>query len=191
MSKQKRPIDDIAPDDFLSTWGASTYEQAIEKAEQAPTTTPDSELPRCPVCGTQRVYPRGTKGSAGQGRENDTDYVCSDRHHFDDPVFGDPDGDVEDDEPGEEADRDPFEWVAADELAEPPLRRLLDDADKETLTALALYCYRPWEDAGPSYQELGEFFGYSRQWVGERVRGWRDGEYRDLVPDPRPWRVDE
>jgi len=32
---------DVVPDDFLDTWGASTYEEALARAEQAPTTTPD------------------------------------------------------------------------------------------------------------------------------------------------------
>jgi hypothetical protein len=38
---------------------------------------------------------------------------------------------------------------------------------------------------------LSFVFPYSRQWIGERIRAWRDGEFRDLVADPRPWRVDE
>lgn len=62
-------------------------------------------------------------------------------------------------------------------------RRLLADADDATLTALAVYLYRPWEhtDADPSYRELSTLFPYSRDWVGERVRAWKDGEFRDLV----------
>jgi hypothetical protein len=184
------PLDELVPDDFLDTWGAATYTEALKKAEQAPTTTPEDELPRCPVCGTQRVYPRGVKGSAGQAREYDSDYVCSERHHFDDPVYGDPDDldldDEGDDTAGEPAD--PFVWVDEEDLAEPPLTRQLQALDDDTLAALAIYCYRPWghTEADPSYRELGRIFPYSRDWVGERVREWKRGEHREKVADPRP-----
>ena len=56
------------------------------------------------------------------------------------------------------------------------------------VTALALFCARPWRDeSGPSYPDLAGVLPYSRSWIGERVRAWRDGEFRDLVADPRPW----
>jgi hypothetical protein len=185
------PLDEVVPDDFLDTWGASTYEEALERAEQAPTTTPDDELPRCPVCGTQRVYPRGTKGSAGQDRENDTDYVCSDRHHFSNPVYGDPEEldlreeDTDGADGGDEVD--PFVWVSEEDLAEPPLTRQLAALNDDVLAALAIYCYRPWHHTAedPSYRDLGRIFPYSRDWVGERVREWKRGEHREKVADPR------
>jgi len=128
--------------------------------------------------------------------------VC--RHHFDDPIVGEPDSadelvvvDTDGDEEADEADEtdgdadteaDPFVWVSEGDLAEPPLRRELRALGDETKTALAIYLYRPWDhtEADPAYHELGYLLGYSRQWVGERVRAWEDGEYRDLVADPRP-----
>jgi len=80
-----------------------------------------------------------------------------------------------------------------DERGETPLFASLDE---RTRTALAIVLYRPWTDAGPSLRELGELFPNSRYWVGERNREWRDGEHRDLVPDPtaadvEPITVDE
>ena len=194
MSRNRRSLEDIAPDDFLETWGASTYEEALAKAEEAPTTTPPEEVKRCPECHSQRVYPRDTDTSDGPPRDYDTAYVCANRHHFDNPVYGDP---AEADDDGvelaesDESDDDPFEWVDPDDLAEPPISRQLKQLDDRTLTALAIFLYAPWEDGGPSYRELSFVFPYSRQWIGERIRAWRDGEFRDLVADPRPWRVDE
>jgi len=197
MSKGKRPIDEIAPDDFLSTWGVSTYEEAFERAEQAPTTTPDDEIKRCPHadCLSQRI--RRKPGYDDQ-HQIDTEYVCTAcRRHFDDPIVGEPDDAGElivvdtSDGPGElaEPDADAFEWVSEDDLAEPPVGRRLEQLDDRSLTALAIVLYAPWHhtDDDPSYRDLGTVFPYSRDWVGERVRAWKDGEHRDLVADPRPW----
>jgi len=95
--------------------------------------------------------------------------------------------DPEEEETAEETD--PFEWVTEDDLTEPPVGRRLKQLDDRSLTALAIVLYAPWHhtDDDPSYRDLGTVFPYSRDWVGERVRAWRDGEFRDLVADPRPW----
>jgi len=204
MSKRReqRPLDRIAPDDLPEQVDADveTVDDAVEYLHKfGESSTPESELPRCPECQSQRVYPKSSKDSGDQAVESD--YRCANRHHFDEPVYLDR---AEETDDFDLADLDgfegagggedgPFEWVAEDDLAEPPLRRRLKQLDDRSLTALAVYCYRPWNhtDADPSYRELGRLFGYSRQWVGERVRSWRDGEFRDLVADPRPWRVDE
>lgn len=179
MSRNRRPIGEIAPDDFLSTWGASSYEEAINRAEQAPTTTPAEELPRCPECQSQRIKHK-TEKHDGQGAK-DGAYVCTAcRNHFEEPVYLDPASE----EAAEESD--PFEWVDADDLAEPPLRRQLAELDDRRLAALVIYLYRPWSPTGPSYRDLGPILPYSPTWVGDRVREWKDGEYHDLVRDPRP-----
>jgi hypothetical protein len=49
-----------------------------------------------------------------------------------------------------------------------------------------IYLYRPWSPTGPSYRDLESILPYSSDWVGDRVRAWKDGEYHDLVRDPRP-----
>jgi hypothetical protein len=194
MSKQKRPIEEVAPDDFLDTWGASTYEEAFERAEQAETTTPPEDRKRCPNadCLSQRV--RRKPGYDDQ-HQNQTEYVCTTcRFHFDDPIVGEPDDAdeliVADTSDGAEelvdSEADPFEWVAEDELEEPPISRQLAALDDRTLTALAIYLYAPWEDGGPSYRDLATIWPYSPDWIGDRVRAWKDGEHRDLVRDPRP-----
>jgi len=74
------------------------------------------------------------------------------------------------------------------EDTEDPVARRLGTLDDDTLAAIAIYCYRPWNhtDADPTYQEIAGRLPYSRQWVGERVREWKDGGHRQKVPDPRP-----
>jgi predicted RNA-binding Zn-ribbon protein involved in translation (DUF1610 family) len=170
MSKQReRPLDRIAPDDFPEQVDADveTVDAAVEWLHKfGETTTPAEELPRCPECGTQRVYRKAGDSPATAPREHDTEYVCSNRHHFD--------------------ESDPFRWVDSGDLAERPLARLLAELDDRQLTALAIYCYRPWEDAGPSYRTLATIWPYSSDWIGDRVREWKDGDHRDLVRDPRP-----
>jgi len=186
MSRHRRPIEEIAPDDFLSTWGASSYEEAIKEAEQAPTTTPDEELPRCPECESQRIKSK-TEKHDGQGAK-DGAYVCATcRNHFDDPVYFDDTAATVVDDPDDLAEKvGPFEWVDPDDLADPPLRRRLAALDDRRLAALVIYLYRPWSPTGPSYRDLESVVPYSADWVGDRVRAWKDGKYHDLVRDPRP-----
>lgn len=182
-------LSDVVPDDFLDTWGASTYQEALDRAERAKSVTPDSDRPRCPVCLSVRC---SKKDGFDVEHRKEEDWRCYNdecRAHFDEPVYGDPeDLDAETDAA---EDENPFVWVDPDDLAEPPLTRQLAALDDETLTALAIYCYRPWNhtEGDPSYRDLSQIFPHSRDWVGARVRAWKDGEYRDLVPDPRP-RVD-
>jgi len=196
---------EVVPDEFVDSWGASSVEEALEKAEEAPTTTPADERKRCPVCATQRVYPKPNKGD--QSTRKPGEYVCTNRHHFDDPVFGDPaDLDLreEEEEPDSEGDGEDTDGEDTDgdthtddeepdsegdgEDTEDPVARRLGTLDDDTLAAIAIYCYRPWNhtDADPTYRDIAERLPYSRQWVGERVREWKDGHHREKVPDPRP-----
>jgi hypothetical protein len=193
--QESRPIDDIAPTDFPDAYDCETVDEALEYAHRyADSTTPREQRPRCPTCGTVRISP--STGNPEQ-KKYEFEYRCDHGHRFDAPAPPiaevDDDFDLSDIDGFEGADDgdddDPFEWVAEDDLAEPPISRQLKQLDDRTLTALAIYCYAPWEDAGPSYRELSFVFPYSRQWIGERIRAWRDGEFRDLVADPRPWRV--
>lgn len=198
MSRHRRPIEEIAPDDFLSTWEASSYEEAIKEAERAETSTPPEKRKRCPHadCLSQRI--RRKPGYDDQ-HQHHTEYKCTNCHrHFDNPIVGEPDDadelivvdtsdgpkELTDSEAAEESD--PFEWVDADDLTEPPLRRQLAELDDRRLAALVIYLYRPWSPTGPSYRDLETILPHSEYWVGRRVRAWKDGEFRDLVRDPRP-----
>jgi hypothetical protein len=164
------------------------------------------------------VYPRGTDASTGPPREHEERYICTNRHRFDDPVYGDPadldlrEEEEEPDSEGDEADTDGEDTdpdVQEDKMddtkpdthtddeepdpddrsaAEDPVARRLGTLDDDTLAAIAIFCYRPWNhtDAEPSYRDIADSLPYSRDWVGSKVREWRDGDHREKVPDPRP-----
>jgi len=219
--QQDRPGDKLVPEEFLDNWDASSVDEALKKAAQAPTTTPAEERPRCPVCGTLRVSPRPTDTSDGPPQQHDGAYVCRERHYFDDPVYGAPDDlELREADDTEAEDEDEEELVEAteaqtetddDETEEAPMQhtdtdtdtdneedreqhtedrvaRRLATLDHDVLVALAIYCHRPWghTDQDPSYDEIAETLPYSRGWVGQRVREWKDGEHREKVADPRP-----
>lgn len=77
---------------------------------------------------------------------------------------------LQDGEDGESEDVDPEE--------------IRKDAQIET----AIRACKPWDDdAGMKYREVAndDLVDYGKSWVGDRVREWRDGDHRDLVPDPR------
>lgn len=55
---------------------------------------------------------------------------------------------------------------------------------KEAIKTVLRAC-QPWGDDGLSYQQAAGLVDYSREWVGNRVREWRDEyKYRELVEDP-------
>ena len=209
--QEARPLDRIAPDDLPEQVDADveTVDDAVEYLHKfGSSSTSYEDRPRCPECGTIRIGP--ATGPTQQTHDGtDYDYRCTNWHRFDDPapplaevddgcsgVSDKTDDRLEDLSVGledDETDDDPFRWLDADDLAEPPLRRRLKQLDDRSLTALAIVLYAPWHhtDDDPSYRDLGTVFPYSRDWVGERVRAWKDGEFRDLVADPRPWRSGE
>lgn len=56
------------------------------------------------------------------------------------------------------------------------------DARKQEHIKVALRLVQPWDDeAGMTYREAAKYIDYEYGWVGDRVREWREGEYRDLV----------
>lgn len=52
---------------------------------------------------------------------------------------------------------------------------------------VAIRLYKPWDNnTDISYEQVADAIAdKSDTWVGNRVREWKNGEYRDLVPDPR------
>jgi len=194
MSKRReqRPLDRIAPDDLPERVDADveTIDGAVEYLHKfGSSSTSYEDRPRCPECGTIRIGP--ATGPTQQTHDGtDYDYRCTNWHRFDDPAPPLAEVDDDADEVGRESDESddgPFRWLDADDLAEPPLRRRLEQLDDRSLTALAIFLYRPWEPAGPSYRDLATIWPYSSDWIGDRVRAWKDGGHRDLVADPRPW----
>lgn len=51
----------------------------------------------------------------------------------------------------------------------------------------AIRLYRPWDtDTEHSYADVADALAEkSESWVGNRVREWKNGEHRDLVPNPK------
>ena len=63
-----------------------------------------------------------------------------------------------------------------------------EDAEWSTQARTAIKANRPWDDdGGMSYREIAEnrdLVDYGKGWVGSRVQEWKDGQHRELVPDP-------
>ena len=56
------------------------------------------------------------------------------------------------------------------------------DVKRDKDRAYALRLVMPWDDnRGMSYREAAHHHAKSKAWIGETVRDWKDGEYRDLV----------
>lgn len=183
---------DIIPEQFRREFGDSeTVADALRRAALRESTTPLGERPRCPECNSTHVSVKPSRVGETERTER---YKCGKSDcmaRFEEPVFNTA-------IPMNDNRTYQFDWIDTAELADPDERgesALFATLDERTRTALAIVLYRPWTDAGPSLRELGELFPNSRYWVGERTREWRDGEHRELVPDPtaepEPITVDE
>jgi hypothetical protein len=65
-----------------------------------------------------------------------------------------------------------------------------DDADpeqvrKDAQRETAIRACKPWSDDGMDYRDASKLVDFGKSWVGDVVRDWKDGDYRDLVSDPR------
>jgi len=192
-----RPIDRIAPEDFVDEIDAQadgreidTVDDALEFAHRwlSSSTNPAARR-RCPACESIRVIEISDSWSGR--RKDDKSFKCdSCANRFNRPLPPlnrvDETEDTDDDTMTD-TNTPSFEWIDTDDL-EPPTTRYRRTiralSDKERVT-VALRLYRPWTDDGPSYRELAALFPFSRTWIGDRVREWKAGEHRDLVP--RPW----
>ncbi len=74
-----------------------------------------------------------------------------------------------------------------DPAIDPDLRESLEsDARRDEAVKTVIRACQPWSDDGLSYSKASRLVDYSREWVGNRVREWRDEhKHRDLVEDPR------
>ncbi|KAB7518795.1 ATP-binding protein [Halosegnis rubeus] len=62
-----------------------------------------------------------------------------------------------------------------------------DDIQRRELVKVAIRLYKPWDkDTTRSYEEVADAIAEkSDTWVGNRVREWKNGEHRELVPNPQ------
>jgi len=174
----------ILPECFRRQYAdCESVEEALTTAELQPSTTPEAEQRQCKVCGSRRVRKKIKRREMEHRRPEK--FVCvSCGKHQDDPITpNDPDtmhGTATHD------DRKPFDWIGKSDLKDPDERAPpLSQLDDEMLTTLAIRAYEPWSEDGCSYSEIAAVLPYSRWWVGERIREWKRGEYRELVADPR------
>lgn len=60
-----------------------------------------------------------------------------------------------------------------------------DDVRRREAIATVLRAVEPWnDDDGLGYRDAARLVDYSSSWVGDRVREFQDGQYRDLVDRP-------
>jgi len=64
-----------------------------------------------------------------------------------------------------------------------------EDAAWRSDARTAIRAYEPWnDDGGMSYREISregrELVDWGKGWVSDRVKEWKSGQHRDLVPDP-------
>jgi len=72
----------IVPEDFCEVWGADSIPEALAAAEQAPSTTPVTEMDLCPCCGSRKIREKPSAYDIAQ--KKDYVYVCTHcRAHFD------------------------------------------------------------------------------------------------------------
>lgn len=167
----------VVPESFLDDYDADTIPEALETAERRPSTTDPDDLSRCPECGSTQIKRKVAHDHSDRQPGNWRCTCCW--RHFDDPAHG---------MIPRENRGTPFSWIDDDDLhdaedrteLQPPLAQL----DEDALVTAVIRLYQPWREAGPSYRDLAPYTPYTREWVGSRIRAWRDGEYRDLVPDP-------
>jgi hypothetical protein len=172
---------DIIPEQFRERFGDSeTVDDALRRAESQPSTTSLGERPRCPECNSTHVSVKPSRVGETERTER---YKCGKSDcmaRFEEPVFNTA-------IPMNDNRTYQFDWIDTDELADPDERGespLFATLDERTRTALAIVLCQPWHEPGASYREAAVFFPNSRYWIGRRVRAWKDGDHRELVPDP-------
>ena len=168
----------IIPEQFRDEFDDSeTVADALRRAEARPSSTADDERSCCPECYSVAITPKSESVYSQPLRKGD--WECNECHtHFDEPLDMNPNATT-------------FDWIESDELADPDeqgeLEGPLTDLGREQSVRYAILLRAPWDDADTlSYAEIATALPFGRSWVGHRVREWRDGEHRELVPDPTP-----
>ena len=76
-------------------------------------------------------------------------------------------------------DADTLEEGEAEELDQ-------EEVERRDAIKYAIRLYKPWsDDSDHTYAEVAKVIDdYGKSWVGNRIKEWRNGEHRNLVPDP-------
>jgi hypothetical protein len=173
---------DLVPQAFKNTFPEhDTVRDALRHAERLKSSTPpEDRAGTCPECDSISISPIGT----GQREGSANDWKCNEcEHRFTDP--NEPDMNRYN-----HTAHYRFQFLDEDDLVDPDRRTALDppfaDVARDTAVAIAILLRRPWREEGErrSYGEIARYLPYEDSWVGHRVREWRDGEHRELVPDP-------
>jgi len=77
-------------------------------------------------------------------------------------------------------------WDADELQGEEEEKKDEDEIRREEAIKYAIRLYRPWEDDNDTtYKDVAKAIDeHGKSLVGDRVQEWRDGEHRDLVPEP-------
>lgn len=61
-----------------------------------------------------------------------------------------------------------------------------EEVQRREAIRYAIRLYEPWNGENDiTYVDVGKVIeGYKKSWVADRVKEWREGEHRELVPDP-------
>lgn len=61
-----------------------------------------------------------------------------------------------------------------------------EEVERREAIKYAIRLYEPWhDDTELSYEDVASVIDdFGRGWVGKRIREWKNGEHRDLVPNP-------
>jgi hypothetical protein len=61
-----------------------------------------------------------------------------------------------------------------------------NDVQRREAVRYSIRLYEPWsDDNDTTYTDVARVIeSYEKSWVGDRVAEWRDGDHRELVPDP-------
>jgi hypothetical protein len=78
-----------------------------------------------------------------------------------------------------------FRIVTDDEDGEDDGPSVEEIERREAIKTVVRAC-KPWhEEDGLNYRDAAGLVGFSKSWVGDRVREWRDGQHRELVAGPK------
>ena len=170
-------------DAFLDEHDADTLEEALEHAEEMPSTTPAADMRRCRNCGSRRC--RKKKSKIKPEHMKPESHRCEEcGTHQNDPApplsaVG-PDVDWAEDN----AKHTGFEWVVdsrdLDEQPEPSLHPDLPDLqerDRDVAARWVVLLSKPWsDDDGLSIRETAEHIPFGRGFVNDVRQEWRRGE---------------